>query len=346
MRTVLLITACMTITTVAHGATYYVAKTGSDSHSCTQAQSAATPRLTIGAGLACLASGDTLIIQAGTYAENINNTIPSGTASARTVVQAASANTVILQPTTGTGSGGDAITISNRSYITLDGLVVDANQVPNHAIRLSGTTTHVIIRNGTIMGGGRGSSADSGNGIFVQDEGTTDNQFINLDIRDNGTPGSSLEHGVYIRSARNVVERCRIYNNAGYGVHVYFSTNRAHSNVIRYNEVYGNGSRGILIGSGNNNVAHHNIVRGNNSIGMEIGFSSPQNNQMYYNTVYANAAQCIRVRSDAQNAVVQNNICWNNTVNSILNEGSGTTLGANLFVNPLFVDAAQADFHP
>ena len=54
-----------------HGATYYVAKTGSDSKSCTQAQSASTPKLTIKAGLACLKGGDTLIIKAGTYNEGI-----------------------------------------------------------------------------------------------------------------------------------------------------------------------------------------------------------------------------------------------------------------------------------
>ena len=36
------------------GKTYYVAKTGSNSNSCTQAQNQSTPKLTISAGISCL----------------------------------------------------------------------------------------------------------------------------------------------------------------------------------------------------------------------------------------------------------------------------------------------------
>jgi hypothetical protein len=67
------------ISAVVYGATYYVAKTGSHLTSCSQAQSAAMPKLTIASGLACMKAGDTLIINPGTYVESIYNAIPSGT---------------------------------------------------------------------------------------------------------------------------------------------------------------------------------------------------------------------------------------------------------------------------
>src|SRR3989338_6169432 len=77
----------------ASAATYYVAKTGSNSNTCAQAQTASTAKLTITAGLACLSGGDTLKIRSGVYDERINAdlgiNIPSGlSTSQRTVITA------------------------------------------------------------------------------------------------------------------------------------------------------------------------------------------------------------------------------------------------------------------
>src|ERR1051326_7826962 len=60
----------------AQAATYYVAKTGSDSNSCTQSKSQTTPKLTFLDGLGCLNAGDILNIRAGTYTESIGVTTP------------------------------------------------------------------------------------------------------------------------------------------------------------------------------------------------------------------------------------------------------------------------------
>src|SRR5262249_20077289 len=54
---------------ISQGTTYYVSKSGSDGYDCSAARNSGTPRLTIGAGLACLGSGDTLIVGNGTYDE-------------------------------------------------------------------------------------------------------------------------------------------------------------------------------------------------------------------------------------------------------------------------------------
>src|SRR5262249_32830220 len=93
----------------AQAATYYVAKTGSDSNNnCMQAQSPSTPKLTINGvqgGASCLSAGDTLEIKGGTYAEYWDpaglgrNLFPSGLAvSSRTTIRAAAGEVVTITP--------------------------------------------------------------------------------------------------------------------------------------------------------------------------------------------------------------------------------------------------------
>ncbi|MDH3279803.1 MAG: hypothetical protein OEQ18_01590, partial [Gammaproteobacteria bacterium] len=96
---------------LASATTYYVATSGaggSDSNTCTQAQTHTTGKLTVEAGVACLASGDTLEIKAGTYqrtAELLN--VPSGGGSwaTATTITNYQSDVVVLtaqDPTTGT----------------------------------------------------------------------------------------------------------------------------------------------------------------------------------------------------------------------------------------------------
>jgi hypothetical protein len=77
----------------ARASTYYVSKstangwsTGSDSSACTATN---TPCLSIAGGLAKMSSGDTLIINDGTYVESLDDLVPSGggTEGSRTVVK-------------------------------------------------------------------------------------------------------------------------------------------------------------------------------------------------------------------------------------------------------------------
>jgi hypothetical protein len=68
---IIILVSCLAA--LSEAATYYVAKSGNNSNSCTQAQSESTPKLTLAAGAACLAAGDTLYIKAGTYSEPLQS---------------------------------------------------------------------------------------------------------------------------------------------------------------------------------------------------------------------------------------------------------------------------------
>ena len=147
MKQVLVCSCFFASSSLGYGATYYVAKTGNDNYSCSQAQSASRPKLTIAAGLACLNNGDTLIIKNGTYEEFINyNQIPAGRGSwnSATKIMSAPGETVILQPKTG-GKAGDAVWIY-RSYIIIDGLIIDAANVSYQGIRVNNGASYVRIR--------------------------------------------------------------------------------------------------------------------------------------------------------------------------------------------------------
>src|SRR5262245_16826185 len=94
-------------------ATYYVRSTAAAGHTCTQAQTDndSNARNTINLGLACLSSGDTLIIHAGTYAERINtftgSNLPAGGSWATaTTVKSAGDGAVILTGTDPIADGG------------------------------------------------------------------------------------------------------------------------------------------------------------------------------------------------------------------------------------------------
>src|ERR1051325_5814467 len=124
----------------AQAATYYVAKTGSDSNTCAQAQSPSTPFATISKpinGNPCnLVGGDTIEVRANslggsaTFSDqfdcNVNSSqcIPGGTSWASpVVVRARSGDMIIVQPT----GGGRIFSFdnANQQYIEINGFIMD-----------------------------------------------------------------------------------------------------------------------------------------------------------------------------------------------------------------------------
>ena len=205
------------------GTVYYVSKTGNDFNTCAQARNKAFPKLTISAGIKCLSSGDTLYIRSGTYYEAINEykvSIPSGTSWQSPVTIAGyPGEKIILQPCTGETevlrlmgytAGTQYVVFDN---LTLDGINNIANIVkitytgnnPNHC------SNHIRIKNCEIKNARH-------NGIYV-DSQSGNNEFINLKIHDNGS--SDFDHGLYITGNNNLIKKCDIYQNAGWGIHIY-----------------------------------------------------------------------------------------------------------------------------
>jgi hypothetical protein len=369
--------AFLALASVANGTTYYVAKTGSNSNTCTQAQNPATAKLTINAGIACVSggvtnavdvgAGHTVIVKAGSYAEEMTYTVPGGTSWASPfTLKAETARAVTLYPTSGICDGGLACRIFALvavSYVVIDGFVMNAGSVQNEAISLActsyptGCSHHIRIQNSEVFnpwGNCIGASGDF-------------NEYINLTLHECGNRDVNYPSGhnaFYLSGNDNLVDGCHLYNNQGGGIMAWDVNVTPSRNVFRNNLVHdftvlhaGNDSHvGIGLYRGTNNIAYNNIVYGIvNGPGISVDYGCT-GCKVYNNTSYGNTGQNgsgVYVGSQTSGSVIRNNIAWGNAQAGIQNLGSNTTISNNLCPsgptcaitqNPLFVDAAAKIF--
>jgi parallel beta-helix repeat protein len=316
--------------------TYYVATNGNDSNPGTEVQ----PFRTIAKGISVLGPGDTLLVKSGTYGESLRS-FPSGTSwNAPVTVATYPGARVIIN-----GSYyGYVAYITNCSYVVLDGLVFDGVNGSTEGILIDEGAHHIRIKNSEVKNAKM-------TGILVNNVGSPNsdyNEFINLDVHDNGT--TDFDHGLYIETANNLVEDCRVYNNSGWGVHIYNGSSAvANNNTVRKNKIYDNArtgvrGRGIILSSGSGNIAYDNLIWGNQD-GIQIAYNA-SNSQVYNNTIYANDGYGIVIQDSSTHAIVKNNISYQNPSGDISDGGSGTIQDHNLVGNnPKFVNAGAHDFH-
>lgn len=326
--------------TTTAGRTYYVATTGSDANLGTEA----LPFRTLAHSVAVLEPGDTLFVRAGTYAEAIHD-IPSGTWwSAPVTVAAYPGETATVKPGV---TGWPAVYLYNRSYIVLRRLVFDcAGLADQIGVFIDDASHHIRLEDCEV----KNAPMD---GIYI-DASAHHNEMINMAIHHNGT--TDFDHGIYIRGASNLVESSEIYQNAGWGVHVFKQggTGVANYNIVRNNRIHDNariGARGvgIILSSGNGNLAYNNLIWGNTG-GIQIAYGTPTGTEVCNNTIYANRNYGIRIYSDGTDSIVKNNILYENETwaygAQFSDSGTGTQSSNNLIgIDPMFVDVPARDFH-
>ena len=326
------------------GRTFYVSTSGNDRNPGT----GEAPFRTLARGVRALTAGATLYVMQGTYTESLFNTIPGGVSwDLPVTVSAYPGHTVIVKPPRGAYrvlhfQGAD------RKYIIVNGLILDGQNVSEDVVKithggrdLDTSAHHIRIINGEVRNA-------PGNGILVTGTGhANSNEFINLKVYDNGK--SDFEHGVYISTDNNLVERCEIFRNGGWGVHLYNSAGSTNGNIIRNNKIYKNaraGERGTGIGiySGSHNVAYNNVLWGQ-QIGVVLNWGA-NSSAVVNNTIYGHTLYGIYNGPASRDALLQNNIIYKNAMYDVLNRGVRSVVGYNLVgQDPKFKDAAAFDFH-
>jgi parallel beta-helix repeat protein len=288
--------------TGSEAATYYVATDGNDTNPGTATQ----PFRTIGQGISLLQASDTLYIKSGTYDESIDSntiTIPTGTSFSNPVTIAANpGETVTLRPSSTYSGAVIALAASYVQYVIFDGLSIDAVNAGEDGISMTDGANHVRFQNGEVKNSPQV-------GIFLAHGPggeASDNEFINMKIHGHAS------HGLYILTSRNLIENSEIYNNAGWGVHIYTGTSeqRANNNTVRDSIARNNGSQGrwsagILLGSGSGNIADGNLVSENLSNGIEVGYDAVDS-KVDNNTIRNNGGIGIVVEQ-ATNTDIRNN---------------------------------------
>lgn len=330
----------LAFSTHASAATYYISTTGNDNN----LGGVNTPFKTWGTAFEFMQAGDTLYVQSGTYPgiDNVcsssgyvcpGTTVRSGTSWNNPITIAAAAGAIVTVPYIQFGY--------NARYIVVDGINVDGQGyqnegVLNEGVWIGNNTHHIRIKNLEIKNA-------FGQGVLV---GTDFNEFINLNIHDNGWGfvKSSLYgkpligmhiHGIYIEGANNLIENSLVYKNTGYGIHVFNSGGSSTSgNIVRNNTVYDNGlahdgsTAGIIISSGSNNIAYGNNVYGNQD-GISVyncANCKVFNNSIHNNDKYSEGFAAISI-SNSSGTIVENNILSSNS--KISDNGNGSSFSGN-----------------
>lgn len=251
-----------------------------------------------------LTPGHTLCLHSGTYKEDLADKIPSGTSSASVTVRSYPGEIAVIQPPS-TSSFVLKMGGANVGYINIIGLVLDGQNVSDIAVWLTGEgysgagVHHITLKQLEIKNAiGGGIEISKTVGRVGQSEY---NQMIALKVHHGGA--TDFKHGFYISTNHNLIDRCDVYNNSGWGIHIYMtdavngvdnSFNVVSNNMVHDNAAAG-GRRGVGIGiyGGDSNSIFNNLVW-NNKTGMTAQYGAT-NTRFFNNTVYANEEEGVLV---------------------------------------------------
>jgi parallel beta-helix repeat protein len=340
LRLLCLLFAALTFLSVSQteAATYYVDQDGlggscSNSNPGTLTQ----PRCTINAGVQLLSSGDTLYIRGATYLnQNIGQygptPVPNGTSwETATTIAAYPGETAVLQ------NGGIAM-INGNAYIIFDRLIMK-----NGGLYLDASAHHIRFQNGEI-------SAEQPGYNIVHGTATGVHHLEVLNSRIHGARACHTEappcqgamlgayYGIYWSGHSGIFDGNEIYDNAGYGIHLFHSgANDAANNIVSNNTIYGNGfddgPRGlttcaVILATGANNKACNNVVSGN-TCGIQIDYRC-NDCAVIANTVYENQGFGIAIGNESHRVVVRDNVTWQNGQEIVDNVGDALRINNRL----------------
>jgi hypothetical protein len=246
-------------------------------------------------------------------------------------------------------------------YVIFQNLAVQLNTSdPNNCdigIGVGGTTHHVRFLSMNV----------TGCTCFQIAQGTSFMEFIDNDVhgarvvKSPDYPVTVGSYGWYINSNNSLLEGNRVYDNVGYGIHMYLSgsTTAVHDNIIRNNIIYGNcyndggrnqGLNAVIMTSGANNLFYNNVVYENECIGSGAAVTIGGTDAGVYNNTITgngttNGGAGLEMGAAANNPVLRNNLLYGNGTDLIANQGAGNPTVSNTFQsNPLFVNAAAHNY--
>lgn len=281
----------------------WVAKAADGGSESNDGRSQDTPKLLINSGFTVLNSlggGKKMVIKQGTYTEDLNNNIPSGSSwsdGSLTKIHGYSGHTVIIKPATARNQLGHVLSLGSLSYIEFQDLEIDAdypNIAPTSGVGYSAfgiqSCDHIRLRR-VVMHDCNSSFVLLGTSV------QTFCEFVDCEIYNTGLdlaygPGGNA---LYIEASNNLVDGGSYHHNGrGFGVRFGRSTagfGLASNNVCRnarfYNnsEVAGNGGT-ITFWDEDNSV--YNCLFYNNSGGMQVGRSADVRRAKLYNCTWFN----------------------------------------------------------
>ncbi len=266
------------------------------------------PFCTINGAALKATAGQTVIVAAGTYAEQVT-VVSSGTATAPIIFTAASGATVNVS------GARNGFTITGRSWIVVRGF--DVTTTTSHGISVIGSS-NIVIESNRVSRAGLPEAGRTGYGIHLS--GVTQS-FVSDNTTDRNT-----DAGIHVVAASNsnVVtgnvsfSNARGYVRAAAGIDVRESTgNLVHANVAHDNEDSGiNAWTGLTNGQ---NTFSNNISQRNGDHGIDV--HNAVDARVIANTVFRNADSGIESTTSTR-TYIANNVSVDNGINSTRSGGN------------------------
>lgn len=300
----------------AQAATYYVSTSGNDGNTCATAKSpgASAKRSIAGAagGASCLVSGDTLIVQAGTYLESVSNVIPpgGGTEATRTVFKCETYLACTIR---------QVLLSTDDDWITIENFKIDANFESVHGITLISSPaccdgslhpSHVRVQNNEVLQT-TGELIYDGNGQF--------NEFLYNKLHHGGYVQGGSAGGIYGLS-RNGTFRGNEIHHAGVGLSLHTSGLVPSNNLVEgewYHDcVAYDGTHpmpSMILAGTSGNTIRRNVFGPNCTFGVNASLDGAVNNKFDNLTIYGNASGGFRVAGPTNSGnVIRNSIVVGN----------------------------------
>ncbi len=263
--------------------------------------SATQPFCTIGKAASTAVAGQTVIVKAGVYSENVT-VANSGTSTAPiTFTRAPNENVTV-------SGASHGFTISNRSWITVQGFTVTGTT--GDGFYVTNNSSHITLTGNHVSFAGQPSSGQNAKGIRLQN---VTNSLVSDNVVDHNTDfGIYLDQTTGTTILRNETSyNARVFQRAAAGIDVHTSNNNTFDgNVSHHNE-----DSGIEFRTGSsNNLVVNNVTYLNGDHGIDLSDTPGQ--RVVSNSVYKNVTAGINVEGTSTGVTLANNISVDNGINS------------------------------